>query len=270
MKLAVTIVDNAEDMAPITLRGDYAHSIKRAGEIGYDGIELHVQKPKEINVDEFKKMMADAGVVMTSIGTGSSRTVEGLCLTSEDEAIRLAAVERLKEYIDLADAFDSVVIIGLMRGTIKWCSSEASFKEQLRKSLESAVAYAEEKKVVLVLEAINRYENDFCVTIEESVEYCKTFNTDYLKVHIDTFHMNIEDADIAGEIKKAGAYIGHVHIADSNRYYPGRGHYNFKETLDALTSIGYDGCLALECYNNPDSETTAVGAYETMSKLLEK
>lgn len=270
MKLSVTIVDNAADMAPITFRGDYAQSIKKAGEIGYDGIELHIQNPQDIDVKEFRKMLDEAGIVMTSIGTGSSRTVEGLCLTSEDENIRVRAIERLKQYIDLGKEFNSVIIIGLMRGLKQWCSSPEAFEFQLRKSLDTAIAYAEEKEVVVVIEAINRYENDFCISIRETVEYCKTYNSDYIKVHIDTFHMNIEDGDITKEIKDGGKYIGHVHLADSNRYYPGRGHYDFKETLDALKFIGYDGALALECYNNPDSETTAVGAYETMSKLIKK
>ncbi len=61
------------------------------------------------------------------------------------------------------------------------------------------------------------------------------------------FHMNIEEADIPASIQQAGARIVYVHVADSNRLQPGRGHLDFQPDFRALKEIGYDGCLGIEC-----------------------
>jgi sugar phosphate isomerase/epimerase len=59
--------------------------------------------------------------------------------------------------------------------------------------------------------------------------------------------MNIEEADIAASIRQAGAHIVYVHVADSNRLQPGRGHLDFRPGFRALKAIGYDGYLTIEC-----------------------
>jgi hypothetical protein len=68
-----------------------------------------------------------------------------------------------------------------------------------------------------------------------------------LGAHADTFHMSVEESDIGGAIRKAGAHIKHVQLGDSNRLEPGAGHYDWPDTLDALEDIGYEGWLAMEC-----------------------
>ena len=81
--------------------------------------------------------------------------------------------------------------------------------------------------------------------------------------------MNIEEPDIRESILEGGSMIGHCHLADSNRWYPGAGHYDFSETVDALRQIGYKGALAMECCYFPDQNTAAKEAYKTMKKVLE-
>ena len=80
-----------------------------------------------------------------------------------------------------------------------------------------------------------------------------------LKLHIDTYHMNIEEDQIGRNIAAAGRHIGHVHIADSNRGYPGTGHYDFMETIAALKAIGYRGALACRVPGNADSGVGGAG-----------
>jgi sugar phosphate isomerase/epimerase len=91
-----------------------------------------------------------------------------------------------------------------------------------------------------------------------------------LKLHIDTYHMNIEEDQIGRNILAAGKHIGHVHIADSNRGYPGAGHYNFVETIAALRAVGYQGALAVECLARPTPDAAARGACDAMRTLLQE
>ncbi|MBS7648555.1 sugar phosphate isomerase/epimerase, partial [Candidatus Bathyarchaeota archaeon] len=55
---------------------------------------------------------------------------------------------------------------------------------------------------------------------------------------------------------RAGGYIMHVHLADSNRLLPGYGHTDFKSGFLSLKKIGYKNFMALECGipGNPEEE----------------
>ncbi len=73
----------------------------------------------------------------------------------------------------------------------------------------------------------------------------------------DTFHMNIEEADIEASIRACGDRIFHFHVADSNRWYPGAGHLRFDSILNALYGTGYTGYVSGEWMPMPDADTSA-------------
>ena len=64
---------------------------------------------------------------------------------------------------------------------------------------------------------------------------------------IDFFHANMEECDLAVTIQEFKDYIKHVHLADSNRLQPGKGHFDFVKPFKALKDVGFDGYCALEC-----------------------
>jgi sugar phosphate isomerase/epimerase len=74
---------------------------------------------------------------------------------------------------------------------------------------------------------------------------------------LDTFHMNIEEPIIEESIRTCGRNIFHFHVADSNRWYPGAGHLDFKSILDKLFKTGYQGWISGEFIPKPDAETAA-------------
>ncbi len=269
MKLAVTMVKEAGAQAPLVLRGDYADSIRKAAQIGYDAVELHVADPAEVDAREIRAACDATGVGMSSIGTGLAWVRDGLSLTSRHEAVRGRASTRLQDFVHLGAEFGSVVIVGLMKGLVKESGDRTEYERHLREALDACLPVARESGVTLVLEAMNRYESDILNTIEECVRVIKQFDSAHLKLHIDTYHMNIEEDRIGRNIIAAGKHIGHVHLADSNRGYPGTGHYNFAETIAALQTVGYQGALAVECLAKPTPEVAAQGAYDAMRAVLE-
>ena len=119
MKLALTMVKEAAPQAPLVLRGDYTHSIRKTAQIGYDAVELHVADPVEVDVREVRAACDATGVGMSSIGTGLASVRDGLSLTSRDEEVRRRAIARLQGFVDLGAEFGSVVIVGLMKGLVK-------------------------------------------------------------------------------------------------------------------------------------------------------
>jgi len=269
MKLAVTMVKEAGALAPLLLRGDYTDSIHKAAQIGYDAVELHVADPAEVGVGELHAACDATGVGISSIGTGLAWVREGLSLTSPDQDVRCRAIARLQDFIYLGAEFGSVVIVGLMKGSVKESQDLTQYERHLTEALYACLPVARKFGVTLVLEAMNRYESDTLNTIEECVRTIKQFDSAHLKLHIDTYHMNIEEDRIGRNIIAAGEYVGHVHLADSNRGYPGTGHYDFAETVAALRAVGYQGALAVECLAKPTPEVAAQGAYDAMRVVLE-
>lgn len=133
--------------------------------------------------------------------------------------------------------------------------SEAE-KRLLIELVEEVGRYAEDVGATSVLEPINRYETRFFHTLDEAIEICKEVGSPNMKVMADLFHMSIEERDIAESIRRAGEYIHHIHLSDSNRLLPGYGHFDFKSAFAALQEIGYEGYMALECAipGNPEEE----------------
>ncbi len=268
MKLAVTIVKEAAAQAPLVLRGDYADSIREAAKIGYDAVELHVADPAEVDRRVVRAACEAAGIGMSSIGTGLASVRDGLTLTSREPNVRRRAIDRLQQFILLGSDFGSVVIVGLMKGLVRDSTDRTEYDATLTEALTECLPMARGSGVTLVLEAMNRYESDILNTIEECVRTIERLDSPNLKLHIDTYHMNIEEDHIERNIVAAGRHIGHVHIADSQRGYPGTGHYDFAETIAALKAVGYEGALAVECLPRPTPELAAQGACDTMRSIL--
>lgn len=99
----------------------------------------------------------------------------------------------------------------------------------------------------LWLEPLNRYEDHMVNTLADAVSLVEELGLDSVRVMADTFHMSIEEAHPAESIVAAGPWIGHVQLGDSNRMEPGAGHEDWAAFRSALTAIGYQGWIVLEC-----------------------
>jgi sugar phosphate isomerase/epimerase len=126
---------------------------------------------------------------------------------------------------------------------------EAIFLEGMRE----LATHAERVGGVLFLEAINRYENDLCVRVEDSLRLRSLIGSPAVRTMGDVFHMNIEEADLGAALERAGDALGYVHLADSQRLEPGRGHLDFGPVFQALERIGYRGYASLECSLSGDA-----------------
>jgi sugar phosphate isomerase/epimerase len=159
------------------------------------------------------------------------------------------------DFVDAAAPFNATVIIGCIRGNLKNSENKDRYLDRLAQSTRRVAVYAAEKGVPIVFEAINRYENNYLNTAAETLAFIKGYELTNTKILLDTFHMNIEDPDMAEAILACGPLVGYVHLADSNRRYPGAGHIDFKPILSALKAIHYNGYISAECLPLPDSDT---------------
>lgn len=138
----------------------------------------------------------------------------------------------------------------------------------LIESLTECADYAEKFKVKLVIEPINRYETDLVNIVAEGLDLIEKVAAENLDLLLDTFHMNIEEPSIFDSVRRAGRRIFHFHVADSNRWYPGAGHIDFKKVVQTLKEAGYDGFVSAEILPLPDPDTCAQKTIATMKPLL--
>lgn len=270
MQLAITSTSmELRKRAPVVFRGVDSWCFEQIRKIGYDGVELHIHDSSEIDRKLLKRELMEQGLTLTSIGTGSAYGRDKLFLSSNDKAIRDAAIDRVKEHVITASDYEhAVVIIGLIKGKVSDCGDRKQYFDNLIPALQSCAKTAEEHQVYLGVEVINRYESDVVNTVEEGLELLNMIGSPMVQLHLDTYHMNIEEGDITQAIRRAQGKICHVHLADNDRWYVGHGHYDFAETLQALRDVGYSGALCVESLGFPDMISSAKASYDNMSRIM--
>lgn len=272
MQLAITSTSmDLHERAPIVFRGEDKWCFKQIREIGYDGVELHIHDSNCLDRDGLRHLLDQHGLLLTSIGTGTAYGKDKIYLTSNDRDIRSQAIKRLKGHIlTAADYPHAVVIIGLIKGKVSDCGSMKRYEQNLISSLQECVDFAKKYGVCLGLEVMNHYESDYLNNIAQGLELLDRVGSLHVQLHIDTYHMNIEEQDIADAIRQAKGKICHVHMADNDRWYVGHGHYDFKETVKALKDIGYSHALCVESLGYPDMLTSGRESYRKMHQLLQE
>ncbi len=114
--------------------------------------------------------------------------------------------------------------------------------------LQHLCDYAEENGVYLCVEVMNRFATDFLNTCSDAVQLLKDVNSNYLTIHLDTFHMNIEENSMTMAILDAGESLYNFHVADNHRGIPGTGTIDWTSIRNALTRINYNRYVVIESF----------------------
>ncbi len=255
MKLSIVLSAQPASFSALTYQGQLEENVNKIREMGFDGVELAVRDPELVNISELKKQLHRHSLRVPAIGTGQLFGEEGLSLTDPDPEIRTKARKRLIRHMELAENLNSLVIIGLVRGKEIPDGRKNLAENWLQDGLtESALA---NPHVRIAVEPINRYETVFLNTVNETIEFLDRIDMPNVGMLLDTFHMNIEEPSIEESIRRCGKRIFHIHVADSNRWYPGAGHIDFGSILSALKDAQYTGFFSGEMLPLPDPDTSA-------------
>ena len=270
MKLALSATPTPTQTAPFLLRGaSPADAFAAAHRLGCEGVELHLRQASDVDRQEILGLARRYGLEVPTLGTGLAAGIDGLSFASPDAAVRERAIERVRGHIGLAAELGSAVIIGSLSGRL---GADLQSRPGLRVAsldcLSRCCAAAAVAGVTVVLEPLNRYECDYLNTVADVLGVIGEIGSPNLRLLADTFHMNIEEADIGASLRLAAAHLGHVHLADSNRRAVGHGHLDVAAVLGTLIEIGYQGYLSFEVFPIPDAQTAASDAVRTVRGLL--
>jgi sugar phosphate isomerase/epimerase len=270
-KIGVTCALDAPANSPFPLNDpDIYSTVDFLAKNGFDSIELHLLKPDDVDGPRIREYCAEKGLLISSIGTGQAYGREGLSFTSPDADVRKRAIQRLKDQLDLADLLDCNIIIGSMRGVITKEESREVLDRRMIEACKELCDYAAKGRGTIVIEAINRFETNYLQRAEEVMDIIDRVGSDRLGVHLDTYHMNMEEQDWKKPVLLCKDRLRHVHIADNNRNYPGLGLIDYRPFLEALEEIGYQNTLTMECNPWPDGRTAVLRGLKYMRKLMEE
>lgn len=219
----------------------FDQDLNTLAELGYDGIEISLADPADLDTDRLEKTMAERGLDVCSVATGASYFNEGLCLTSPDASVRVRTVERLKAHVDLAARFEAVIVIGQMQGFKSDEPDRETANARTVECLRHVSQYAEPKRVRLVLEPVNRFEVGHNHTTAEVLELIDRVGSPALTIMLDTFHINIEESSLDGPVRLVAERLGHVHVCENHRGLFGTGHMDLGLILRTTLDIGYQG-----------------------------
>ncbi len=256
-KIGATCAMGAPAGSPFPLAvTDYQQTADWLKSHGFDTMEVHIRAPQMIDGPRLKAHCDQIGIEVSTIGTGMAYGMEGLSLTSPSIQVRRAAISRLKEQLDLGKQLECPVIIGSMQGIIEPGQSFGEVDQRMVESMKELADYAERTEGELVIEAIDRFETNYLHTAEDVLGLIRRIGSPRVTVHLDTFHMNLEEQSWREPILACRGRLGHVHVADNSRNYPGWGLIDFRPILSCLQEIGYDRSLTLECFPVPDGPTS--------------
>ena len=223
---------------------DYLTQVKRLNKFGYDGIEL-VGEPSWYNFNEVNKLNEEYNIKVNSI---CSIFTSERDLINPEKSMRIKAIDYCKEIADMGAEINSTTMIVAPSpvGKIESLKSEEEEMKYAIESIQQVGEYAQKAGISISIEPWNRYETYFINRLEQAEKILDALDLTNAGIHGDTFHMSIEEVNIANAYRKIGSKLNHCHIADSNRAAPGTGHTDFKPILQALKDINFNNYITME------------------------
>lgn len=224
------------------------HAIREAKRIGYDFIETPPCPPDDPVTRIVAETLAETGLGATvCLGLAADQDP-----TSPDPEVRARGEAFLIEAVETCARIGGFMVSGITYSAFQKylapCSDQgrAAAVAVIRRVAEHALPLG----VEIGLEVVNRYETNLLNTAAQALAFCEATGMANVKIHLDSYHMNIEEADIGQAILTAGDRIGFFHIGDSNRGYLGAGNIDFAPYFRALLQAGFTGPISFESFSS--------------------
>jgi D-psicose/D-tagatose/L-ribulose 3-epimerase len=225
------------------------HVIRSAAEAGLDFVEVPLLRPERFEVALSRRLLDEHGISATcSLGLPADAA-----LPERPEA----AEAFLKVALEAAAELGSPVLTGVIYGTLGELSGHPPSEQELEtvaKTLGRVARDAQTLGLSLGVEPVNRYETYLINLSRQGLEMLERIDEPNVFLHLDTYHMNIEEKGFRAPIVEAGKRLRYIHLSESDRGTPGTGNVHWNEVFAGLAEIGYEGDLVMESFValNPD------------------
>ncbi|MEM8881530.1 MAG: sugar phosphate isomerase/epimerase family protein [Pseudomonadota bacterium] len=233
---------------------DLVPAIRSAAELGFDGVEISLLGMSDEKATALGQTIRDHGLEVTcSDGLALDKDI-----TSADGEVRAAGVAYLDWAIEIAAKLGARGLAGVLFAP--WGQFDPDNRvvrlERSAEALAQVDVALERHGVTLGLEALNRFETDLLNTAKDATDLARATGSPRIGALLDTFHLNIEEKDIARAIALSAGKLVHVHVSDNDRGVPGSGHVPWDAVRTGLERAKYDGWIVAEMFviaGNPTS-----------------
>ncbi len=226
---------------------DTLHLIDKIKELGLDFIEIPLMCLETFDAEAVKAHLESAGLdaVTSTVLLGETD------ITSDDPNIRERGINYLNECVEATHAIGASSFSGVIYSQhIKLLSHRPDEKlwEYSADCLREVAQHALDLGILIGLEPVNRYESCLINTCEQALQLKEMIGVENVKIHLDSYHMNIEEKNLYSATKLASKDLIHFHLCENDRGIPGTGLVDWDGIFKALAEIGYDGNAALESF----------------------
>lgn len=221
--------------------------IDRVAALGLDFIEIPLMGIEDIDPGSIRSQVEGAGIGVVT----SSVLSDSTDITSADASIREAGVAYLQRCVDATAEMGAPQFSGVIYCSHGKRPSERPGADEWEWSAECltrVAAHAQEAGIVIGLEPVNRYESPLLNTCEQALQLADMITLPNVKVHLDTYHMNIEEKGFHDPIVAAGPRMQYIHLSESDRGIPGTGNVHWDDVFRGLKDAGYSGRLVMESF----------------------
>ena len=218
-------------------------TVRRLARYGYKSIELSGE-PELYDTQEVRGLLSEYGLSCWGV---VSLMIEGRDLIDADESVRASSIDYLNECITMVKELDGyeMTIVPSTVGKVAAMDTPEQEWAWAVEGLKEVYGHAQREGVRMALEPLNRFETNFLNRADQAMLLAGEVGPD-CGVCIDTFHLNIEEANLVEAIRSTKERLVDFHVADNNRMACGMGALDWPLIVNTLKEIGYDGALTVE------------------------
>ena len=228
-------------------RAGAERAIQSAAAIGYDVIEVPIFDPASTDLEHTRGLLQRHGL-KPSVSLGLSAECD---ISSADRQISIAGIAQLHKVVDATAFIGGSVVAGVIASA--WqkylvAPTDAGYANSVSGIREVAQA-ARAKGITVAVEVVNRFESNLLNTAAQALRFVDAVGEDNVGIHLDTFHMHIEEADAASAIQTCGSLLKYFHVNENHRGYVDTGSIDFAPIFRALVEAKYEGPISFEAFS---------------------
>ena len=225
-----------------------AFAVDQTREAGYDLLELSLHDAANLDVAAAREQLSAAGL-QVACSRGLAFTAD---VSSEDPAVVAKGEQLLHESLEITRGLGGTHLTGALYSALGKYPGPLSpaGRRNVVSVLRGLAKEAAGNGMTLGLEICNRYETNVINTAHDALRLADDIGEDNVTIHLDTYHMNIEEDDLVRPVYEVGERLGYVHIGENHRGYLGSGHLDLQGFFHALADVRYTGPITFESFSS--------------------